>query len=131
MTDRADTPDASSKHPWVARKRPLQNAWIVEPKGGNGGFIVAEFYGPDAEANARFVAGTRAAPDLAAENARLRAAIEPSDENVERLAEIICNAAWADDGEDWTVAGDEQRVEFRKSARAILTAINERVEPKP
>ncbi len=87
---------------------------------------------PDAEANARFVAGTRAAPDLAAENARLRAAIEPSEENVEWVARVL----WKQNHVEWFGSMPDEGVENRSAewnseARAILIAINERVEPKP
>ena len=47
----------------------------------------------------------------------------PNPLTLNMLAEAMCNAAWAEVNEDWSLASDEQREEFRLMARALLTTI--------
>lgn len=44
---------------------------------------------------------------------------------LDKIARAMCNAAWAKDDEDWSLAGDEQQAEFRLMARAALEAMRE------
>lgn len=41
---------------------------------------------------------------------------------IEAVAQAICNAMWAKDGEGWSVAGDDQKAEFREGAVAAISA---------
>ncbi len=59
--------------------------------------------------------------DLAAAFAAHRlAAQSPTEDEIERAAIAMCNAAWGPSNEGWTLAGDEQREEFRVMARAAI-----------
>lgn len=49
-------------------------------------------------------------------------------ELVEVGAQAMCNAAWAGVGEDWSLASDEQREEFRLMFRAALSVLEPRIE---
>ncbi len=53
--------DKLTESPWIVRFSKVHDTWRIEPTDdSNGGMIIAEFCGPDAEKNAREVIALRA-----------------------------------------------------------------------